>query len=259
MKIIIDPGHGGVWRPQPPRGDPGVVHGTKIESRYTWLYAQTLRDVLSGAGFSVVMTRSHDNYTVPLRERTVMTRPEDLFISLHFDSVVGGRRMIFFAGQNNNIRGESIRLAENLDEYLKTGVIRPSTTSRFGRLYIDDARCPAVLVEIDRIDRADGSLEARRNFANLILAGIGKHLAPKRMATQIGQAQQPAPNPAPSPAPNPAPNPTPNPASQQATPPRFNTPFQRVFILRGREKTQLNIERMSIVGDKLYIAIKEDV
>jgi hypothetical protein len=36
----------------------------------------------------------------------------------------------------------------------------------------------------------------------------------------------------------------------------FPTPFQRVFVIEGGVEKQLEIERMSIVGDKLYIAVK---
>ena len=231
MKIIIDPGHGGVWRPTPPRGDPGVVtpDGNKIESHYNWIYANTLRDILVKAGFEVVMTREHDNHTVDNRERTRATEPGDIFISIHFDSYIGGRRMIYFAGLNNNLRDESIRLAKALDTYLETKDLRASTSSRFGRLYIDDAKCPAVLVEVDRIDRADGSMEARLDFANNILSGIRDFLG-------VFEA--------------------PGGVIDEDEMPRFNTPFQRVFLIENGQERQLDVDRMSVVGDKLYIALK---
>lgn len=231
MRIIIDPGHGGVWRPTPPRGDPGVVtpDGKKIESHYNWIYSLTVKDVFEKAGFEVVMTREHDEYTVLLKDRTKFATPEDLFISIHFDTYVGGKRLIYFAAQNQSIREESINLAQTIDKHLKTGDLRPSTSSRFGRLYIDDNKCPAILVEVDRIDRADSSMEARLEFANMLLSGVREYLGITDDSSGIVDSVELPP---------------------------FNTPFQRVFIVEGNHEYQLDIDRMSIIGDKLYIALK---
>lgn len=231
MKIIIDPGHGGVWRPTPPRGDPGVVtpDGKKIESHYTWIYALTVKDVFEKAGFEVVMTREHDEYTTPLRDRTKLSSPGDLFISIHFDTYVGGKKLIYFAAQNQQISSDSVDLAKSIDRHLQTGDLRPSTSSRFGRLYIDDNKCPAILVEVDRIDKADASMDARLDFANRLLVGVREYLGITDDSSGV--------------------------IDESELPP-FNTPFQRVFIVEGNHEYQLDIERMSIIGDKLYIALK---
>lgn len=223
MKIIIDPGHGGRWRPNPPKGDPGVVSidGTKVESAYNFMYATTLREVLVKAGFDVVMTRDHDEHTIDNRLRTKETTQDSLMISLHFDTWQGGKRLIYYAALNPQISEASLKLAEAIDKHVKTGDIRKSTSSRFSRLYIDDSKGAAVLIEVDRIDRADDSEAARTDFANKVLAGINEYLGKK---TQL-----------------------------------FDTPFQRVFVIENGEQRQLtNIERMSIVGDKLYIALKDE-
>lgn len=228
-KIFIDPGHGGVW----PKGDPGVVtpDGKKIESYYTWLYANTLKMVLSSSGFNVELTRKDDVNKIPYSQRTSGVSKTDILISLHFDSYIGGKRLIYYAGQTEKggVRAESIKLAEALDSHLKTGDIRNSTSSRFGRLYIDDSRGPAVLVEVDRIDRADSSEEARLDFANKILFGLRKFLG---IEDSIGGVVDP---------------------EEEEI---FNTPFQRVFVIEDGIERQLDISRMSIVGDKLYIALK---
>lgn len=216
MRIFIDPGHGGVWRPNPPKGDPGVVSpdGKKIESNYTWLYSLKLREILSNAGFDVVLTREHNEHTITNRTRG--TTPEDLFISIHFDTYLpGGRKMIYYAGLKND--SESKRFARVMDEYLKTGNIQPSTNSRFGRLYIDDAKCPAILIEVDKITDADDSEETMVAFSNKVLDGIRRYVG------------------------------------------KFSTPFQRVFLIENDVQRQLEIERMSIVGDKLYIVTKKGV
>lgn len=237
MKIFIDPGHGGVWRPNPPKGDPGVVtpDGKKIESHYTFLYACTLRDVLEAAGFHVVMTRDHDEYTVDNALRTVGTQRDDLFIALHFDTWSGGKKLIYYAGlvDKHGLHEDSLKLAKALDKHLQTNDIRSSTTSRFGRLYIDDAHCPSVLIEIDRIDRADDSMTARLEFSNLVLQALREHLNIKERPG--GEVDSPTKT--------------------------FNTPFQRVFIIdeNNVQKQLTNIDRMSIVGDKLYIALKSEI
>lgn len=233
MKIIIDPGHGGVWRPNPPKGDPGVVtpDGKKVESHYNWIYALTVKEIFEKSGFEVVMTRNHDEYTVPLKERTKLASSEDLFISIHFDTYVGGKRMIYFAEQNPAIRTDSLELAKTVDKYLQTGDLRPSTSSRFGRLYIDDNKCPAILVEVDRIDRANPSTESRLEFANKLLSGVREYLGLDGEHGGVIDGEELPP---------------------------FNTPFQRVFIVEGDNEYQLDVERMSIIGDKLYIALKSE-
>lgn len=227
--VFIDPGHGGVW----PKGDPGVVtpDGKKIESYYTWSYANTLRVILSSAGFDVELTRKDDVTKIPYSQRTGRVSKNDILISLHFDSYIGGKRLIYYAGQTekSGIRSESIRLAEILDKHLKTGDIRNSTSSRFGRLYIDDSSGPAVLIEIDRIDRADDSEEARLDFANKVLFGLREFLGIKDGSGGVV-----------------------DPEEEEI----FSTPFQRVFLIEDGKERQLDISRMSIVGDKLYIALK---
>lgn len=232
MTIFIDPGHGGVWRPNPPKGDPGVVSpdGKKIESAYNFLYACTLRDVLAAAGFSVVLTREHDDYMVPYSNRTSLPGRDDLFIAIHFDTWSGGKQMIYYAGlvDKHGLVADSQKLAKAMDYHLHYGDIRSSTSSRFGRLYIDDTKCPSILIEVDRIDRADSSMEARLEFSNRVLHGIREYLGiSDRTGGEVDGDKT------------------------------FNTPFQRVFVIdkNGAEK-QLDIERMSIVGDKLYIALK---
>lgn len=214
MKIVIDPGHGGRWRPTPPPGDPGVVYGDKLESYYNFQYALSLKKELEKAGYTVVMTRDHDDYTVPNIERTRSTVSGDLFISIHFDSNIGGKKLIYYAGLRDS--EESKRLALSVDKYLGTRDIRSSTSSRFGRLYIDDAKCPAILIEVDRIDNADNSPSAKGSFSEKVLRGINDYL----------------------------------------NKPQFDTPFQRVFVIEDGVERQLDIEKMSVVGDKLYIRLK---
>lgn len=204
MNIIIDAGHGGRW----PQGDPGVVSGDKIESWYAYMYANALFDYLSSRGFSAVRTRTQDVTKTPLRERTRMSKPGDLFISLHFDSV-NGSRLIYYSKHP-----ESKKLAEDMDQFFQSRKIIPSTSSRFGGLYIDDARCPAILIEIDRITDATDDAAYIRNFCETVEKGINRYIG-KEM------------------------------------------PFSRVFLVTPYGTEELEVEKMSIVGNKLYV--KTDV
>lgn len=78
MKIMIDPGHGGI--------DPGAINpelGLK-EAVVTLIYAKRLARQLSDAGHLVVLTRVED-ITVSLSDRVMMANASgvDLFISVH--------------------------------------------------------------------------------------------------------------------------------------------------------------------------------
>ncbi len=82
LKIVIDPGHGGV--------DNGAVSksGTR-EKDINLAIGKDLRDALNATGnIDVVMTRDNDTF-IPLEERSAIGRREkaDLFISLHADSI----------------------------------------------------------------------------------------------------------------------------------------------------------------------------
>lgn len=224
MKIFVDPGHGGVW----PKGDPGVVtqDGKKIESYYTWMYGNKLVNYLNKNGFKAVLTRNQDEYKIPYSDRTKNTQQGDLLISLHFDTYVGGKRLIYYGQQER-----SKELAEKIDEFFSSGDLRASTSSRFGRLYIDDAKCPAVLVEVDRIDKATLDEDAMKAFCEDILQGIKKFMGHEiESEDKSGQIED-------------------------EDRPQITTPFTRVFLVTpDNESQEIPVNRMSIVGDKLYIA-----
>jgi len=210
MRIILDAGHGGV--------DPGAISkdGKKREKDYTLEYEEFLSTYLSNSGFKVIKTRITDTNT-PFHARTSIAHPEDLFISIHFDedSYYGGGSSIYYANYYKTAEqrmADSKRLADDEQIYLLTNRVTGSTTSRFQRLYIDDNACPAILIEVTSIDKADNSEKAMSEFSQKVLSGINKYR---------GLA------------------------------------FNRVFIVnKDNTMIEVEIERMSIVGDKLYIAPK---
>lgn len=221
MRIVIDAGHGGVW----PNGDPGAVSGSKVESHFTYVYANSLAAYLHSKGYDTVLTRKQDKFNVPFHDRTSIATADDLFISIHFDAT-GGGPMIYFADYYHTDRvAKSKKFAEDVDSFLRTGDIAGSTTSRFNRLYIDDNKCPAILIEVDTVDKADESHDALHAFNDAVLQGIEKYL---------GKTPQPQDK-------------------------KFDTPFQRVFLVKpDNTSKEIKVSRMSVVGDKLYIAPEKD-
>jgi N-acetylmuramoyl-L-alanine amidase len=80
--IVLDPGHGGK--------DPGNQEGRRQEKQYTLQLAKDVRDLLTKAGYRVVLTRNFDSYLAPeLRPQVARQRQADLFISLHLNSADG--------------------------------------------------------------------------------------------------------------------------------------------------------------------------
>jgi N-acetylmuramoyl-L-alanine amidase len=85
--ICIDPGHGGK--------DPGNRLGSQYEREYTLRLAREVADQLKRAGLNVTLTRTN-NATLDLSTRPAIAkrRKADLFISLHFNSVVSGKSTV---------------------------------------------------------------------------------------------------------------------------------------------------------------------
>lgn len=230
MKVFVDPGHGGVW----PNGDPGVVteDRQKIESYYTWVYANRLVTELEKNGFNPVLTRNQDEYKIPYSQRTKDAKPEDVLISLHFDTYLGGKKLIYY-GQKE----KSLELAKNIDEFFGSNDLRETTTSRFGRLYIDDAASPSVLIEVDRIDKATLDEGTMKSFCRDVVNGLKKFVGYEiSQSDNSGQIE-----------------------GEEQENPGITTDFDRVFIVdKNNNSEEIPIDRMSLVGNKLYIAPGEE-
>src|SRR5437867_3177335 len=84
MSVCLDPGHGG--------RDPGNEEGRRQEKDYTLLLAREVRELLSGAGLKVTLTRNGDSY-VALADRPELARKRDadLFVSLHFNAAIADK------------------------------------------------------------------------------------------------------------------------------------------------------------------------
>lgn len=81
-RVFIDPGHGGE--------DPGAISTDQrtYEKKLTLDIAERLQTYLHGAGFSTMLSRTDNNTTIPLDERTFMANSwgADIFISIHINS-----------------------------------------------------------------------------------------------------------------------------------------------------------------------------
>lgn len=135
--LVLDPGHGG--------RDPGAVDpnsGTR-ESDLNLAQALTLKEYLVALGYTVGFTRTTDVF-VPRAERTRMAQAQGarVFVSVHHDTPTAPGPGVYYSAHPL-----SRSLAERIAAVLRGAWVRPSSASRFGRLYIDDFPGPAVLVE----------------------------------------------------------------------------------------------------------------
>jgi N-acetylmuramoyl-L-alanine amidase len=108
--IVIDPGHGGI--------DPGAAaHSGVIEKDLVLSFAQQLKRRLEGQGrYRVLMTRDEDVFiSLGDRVRSARSARADLFISIHADSISGGqdvRGLTVYTVSERASDAESARLAD---------------------------------------------------------------------------------------------------------------------------------------------------
>jgi N-acetylmuramoyl-L-alanine amidase len=108
--IVIDPGHGGI--------DPGAAaHSGVIEKDLVLSFAQLLKKKLEAQGrYRVLMTRDEDVFiSLGDRVRSARSAKADLFISIHADSISGGqdvRGLTVYTGSERASDAESARLAD---------------------------------------------------------------------------------------------------------------------------------------------------
>lgn len=144
MIIVLDPGHGGK--------DPGAVNpdGT-TEKELNLQQALSIYFLGTQRGLSFRMTRYRDVY-VPLAERVHYAKDikAGLFLSVHHDTPTARSAGVYHRTGHGPSEGLARQLAVALD-----GWLRPSSASRFGRLYIDDFPGTAVLVEFGPTEKVE--------------------------------------------------------------------------------------------------------
>lgn len=193
--LVIDAGHGGK--------DPGFLVGSQAEKKYALLLALELSQELTRAGFNVSLTRSTDIYVErPDRPEIALRRNADLFISLHWNSVTGGKSEVRGAQTfcltpsgapssnddgndigdrpqpGNRSNDKNFLLAHEIQKSLKSnlGVVdRGVLRARFEILRL--AQMPSVLIEGGFMSHPQESRQIydpiyRRQMARAIVAGV---------------------------------------------------------------------------------------
>ncbi len=194
ITVVIDAGHGG--------HDRGGIPGQRVaEKDMTLDVARRLRNVLSGRGYRVVMTRDSDVF-VPLGTRVAIANSyrNAIFVCIHFNAT--GRRgasgiETYFYGR------DSLPLASAIHYYVAGGA--PSDNRgvrRRGYYVLRKTRIPAVLVECGFLTNPTEAAYAqsasyRQKLAEEIAAGVrgrnsvGSGFSTTRVATSESIPLQP--------------------------------------------------------------------
>ena len=158
VRIVLDPGHGGI--------DPGAQYDGLTEADLMLTFARELRDLLIRAGFDVAMTRDADVF-VPLGARVSFAREvgADAFLSLHADSLpegagsAHGATVYLLSDEASDVASQ--RLAERHDgSDLLAGV---DVTGQGDEIAL-------VLMDMARVETEPRS----RRLADALIAGITK-------------------------------------------------------------------------------------
>jgi N-acetylmuramoyl-L-alanine amidase len=164
--ICLDPGHGDTRGA--PNYDAGAIFGDRHEAEAALEMALTCKFVLSDA-WNVFLTRNGLGGGKPSLEGRVQFARNVravAFVSIHYD-IQGGSSLVYYSP--NSV---SKALADEAGRAFGYGEAfeRPSSSSRFGRLYIDDfdptdtpTTRPAVLLEVGPLDQAPPAGDAGRD------------------------------------------------------------------------------------------------
>jgi N-acetylmuramoyl-L-alanine amidase CwlD len=167
--IVIDPGHGGVHTGY--KGRQGTM-----EKEVVLDVSLQLRDLLAAQGIKVVMTRETDRHLAPLvrddlRERVEFTEKHDpdLFLSVHANGADNKSAQgfeVFYprAGCEGSAadRAAGGRIAEEVRRTFANRFDTPDRGVKEAGFYvIKNAKCPAVLVELEFVSNAEGEKKLR--------------------------------------------------------------------------------------------------
>lgn len=154
--VLVDAGHGG--------HDGGAVANGAIEKHLTLEITRKLRDELIAAGLRVVMTREKDAF-LPLEERAALTDKlgAEVFVSVHINTDGSGSEAegleTYFAGKpslavmrKTGQTGGNELMSEKLASLVQRCACDEAHAANRGTkqrdyVVIEEARCPAVLVE----------------------------------------------------------------------------------------------------------------
>ena len=184
--IVIDPGHGGR-----DTGGAAGLHPDFYEKNITLAVGLRLRDVLTRAGATVIMTRTDDSFpALESRPALANSRHADYFISIHADDSELGRNTlagttVYFHAQNSVCRLMAADIGRRISEVSGisyNGVKSDTIRFRTGFAVLRGSEMPAVLVETGYMNndrdlavlRDDGGQE---RIAQGIVAGLRDFIA----------------------------------------------------------------------------------
>lgn len=179
--IVLDPGHGST--PGVLGFDPGCVDGSRTEAAANVEAALTLKSLLVAKGFRVVLTHDGNDGPKPdlsWRVRMAAGLGAVALVSIHYDMVFKDARHL--SGVYYAPGEPSKRLAEAVAPMLRQGKdswVKPSSSSRFGGLYIDafpDSR-PSILIELDSLRHAPPTGTSGREARLAMLRPVADALA----------------------------------------------------------------------------------
>jgi len=154
IKIVIDPGHGGV--------DAGASKGNVVESEVTLSISKKLKACLDEYGYDAVLTRSSDIALDSLSGRGETRQERDLnartniinesgavfFVSIHADSLPDSPSITGSVVYYNDKYPKSRELAQNIQKALNSIPARQSHDCQKADYYVlRNSNVPGVLVE----------------------------------------------------------------------------------------------------------------
>ncbi|MBI4354330.1 MAG: N-acetylmuramoyl-L-alanine amidase [Candidatus Omnitrophica bacterium] len=205
--IVIDAGHGGK--------DPGTSHYGLREKDLTLDITRRLKAELTASGFSVMMTRDHDEFLALSRRPAVANRSQaDLFVSVHANanrqrqvsgvevyyprqSVIGSSmslppridaaevdaltttvRQVLWDVVLSRSRRESSAMARHICRALQARLGAPCRGTRGARFVVlREAWMPSVLVEVGYVsNRKEAQQLGRASYRQLIAKAIAEGL-----------------------------------------------------------------------------------
>ncbi len=189
LRVVIDPGHGGVFN--------GTTFNGIYEKNINLSIAKKIQALSKDYHVDVIMTRERDediagnDLDASLKYRTALasSKNADLFISIHVNGTgkpgpqdqYSGFEIYVPAGTNKFHAG-SVQLASSITDYIKPDyAIASELKERDGNIRVlEQARVPAILIECGYIDNeSDLSwMQDEKNqekIARDILAGIQKY------------------------------------------------------------------------------------
>lgn len=191
-KIVIDPGHGGMF--------PGKISDNNIlEKDINLEVSKHLRNILQEAGARVILTREKDVDLVDpsengklilklrsdLKKRVEIAKENDadLFISIHCNAIPSAKwrgAQTFYDSKNEqskliamNIQKEIISQLKNTDR---------NALARDGTFLFDNLEIPAIIIELGFLSNPEeaellSDLQYQYRLAYSIHSGIVKHLS----------------------------------------------------------------------------------